>query len=138
MIVKLIIGIVLLVFTVFFVGFNLDNRCDVNLLFYTFKNLPVFYTILISFVLGVFVTIPAFLLSLKKDKKILKTIRENSNKKNKTQKPFSFSKNSKKSAETPKKAEQKPAEEQKTPSDSAPKDSVSKEDSAQNDTPQES
>lgn len=126
MIVKLIIGIVLLVFTVFFVGFNLDNRCDVNLLFYTFKNLPVFYTILISFVLGVFVTIPAFLLSLKKDKK------------NKTQKPLSFSKNSKKSAETPKKAEQKSAEEQKTPSDSAPKDSVPKENSAQNDTPQES
>lgn len=126
MIVKLIIGIVLLIFTVFFVGFNLDNRCDVNLLFYTFKNLPVFYTILISFVLGVFVTIPAFLLSLKKDKK------------NKTQKPLSFSKNSKKSAETPKKTEQKPLEEQKTPSDSAPKDSVPKEDSAQNDTPQES
>lgn len=126
MIVKLIIGIVLLVFTVFFVGFNLDNRCDVNLLFYTFKNLPVFYTILISFVLGVFVTIPAFLLSLKKDKK------------NKTQKPLSFSKNSKKSAETPKKTEQKPLEEHKTPSDSAPKDSVPKEDSAQNDTPQES
>lgn len=126
MIVKLIIGIVLLIFTVFFVGFNLDNRCDVNLLFYTFKNLPVFYTILISFVLGVFVTIPAFLLSLKKDKK------------NKTQKPLSFSKNSKKSAETPKKTEQKPADEQKTPSDSAPKDSVPKEDSAQNDTPQES
>ena len=126
MIVKLIIGIVLLVFTVFFVGFNLDNRCDVNLLFYTFKNLPVFYTILISFVLGVFVTIPAFLLSLKKDKK------------NKPQKPLSISKNSKKSAETPKKTEQKPAEEQKTPSDSAPKDSVPKENSAQNDTPQES
>lgn len=126
MIVKLIIGIVLLIFTVFFVGFNLDNRCDVNLLFYTFKNLPVFYTILISFVLGVFVTIPAFLLSLKKDKK------------NKTQKPLSFSKNSKKSAETPKKAEQKPLEEQKTPSDSTPKDSVPKENSAQNDTPQES
>ena len=126
MIVKLIIGIVLLVFTVFFVGFNLDNRCDVNLLFYTFKNLPVFYTILISFVLGVFVTIPAFLLSLKKDKK------------NKTQKPLSFSKNSKKSAETPKKTDQKPLEEQKTPSNSAPKDSVPKEDSAQNDTPQES
>ena len=126
MIVKLIIGIVLLVFTVFFVGFNLDNRCDVNLLFYTFKNLPVFYTILISFVLGVFVTIPAFLLSLKKDKK------------NKTQKPLSFSKNSKKSAETPKKTDQKPLEEQKTPSDSAPKDSVPKEDSTQNDTPQES
>ena len=126
MIVKLIIGIVLLVFTVFFVGFNLDNRCDVNLLFYTFKNLPVFYTILISFVLGVFVTIPAFLLSLKKDKK------------NKTQKPLSFSKNSKKSAETPKKDKQKPLEEQKTPSDSAPKDSVPKENSAQNDTPQES
>ena len=126
MIVKLIIGIVLLVFTVFFVGFNLDNRCDVNLLFYTFKNLPVFYTILISFVLGVFVTIPAFLLSLKKDKK------------NKTQKPLSFSKNSKKSAETPKKTDQKPLEEQKTPSDSAPKDSVPKENSAQNDTPQES
>ena len=76
MIVKLIIGIVLLVFTVFFVGFNLDNRCDVNLLFYTFKNLPVFYTILISFVLGVFVTIPAFLLSLKKDKNIIITVKD--------------------------------------------------------------
>ena len=126
MIVKLIIGIVLLVFTVFFVGFNLDNRCDVNLLFYTFKNLPVFYTILISFVLGVFVTIPAVLFGFKKDRK------------NKTQKQSPLSKISKKSAENFKKTEQKPAEEQKTPSDSASKDSDSAKDSEKNETQKES
>ena len=42
MIVRLISSIVALVIIAFFAGFNLENKCDVNLLFYTFKDAPVF------------------------------------------------------------------------------------------------
>lgn len=54
----LITTIVVAVVIAFFTGFNLDNRCNVNLLFYTFKNVPVFVTILISFVAGIVVALP--------------------------------------------------------------------------------
>ena len=45
MIVRLISSIVALVIIAFFAGFNLENKCDVNLLFYTFKDAPVFFTV---------------------------------------------------------------------------------------------
>ncbi len=54
----LITTIVVAVVIAFFTGFNLDNRCNVNLLFYTFQNVPVFVTILISFVAGIVVALP--------------------------------------------------------------------------------
>ena len=53
MIVRLISSIVALVIIAFFAGFNLENKCDVNLLFYTFKDAPVFFTVVFSFVAGV-------------------------------------------------------------------------------------
>lgn len=54
----------------FFVGFNLENKCNVNLLFKTFENVPVFITIMISFATGIIFTLPVALsLKHKKAKK---------------------------------------------------------------------
>lgn len=58
MIFRLISTIVALVVLAFFVGFNLDNKCDVNVIFHTFRQTPVFFTIIVSFVIGVFFTLP--------------------------------------------------------------------------------
>ncbi|MBP5359763.1 MAG: hypothetical protein J6Y69_11360 [Treponema sp.] len=55
--VKLIGAVILAVFVAIFTGFNLTNKCDVWL-FHTFKDVPVAATIIGSFVLGVFVTLP--------------------------------------------------------------------------------
>lgn len=46
-----------------FVGFNLDNRSDVSVVFYTFANVPVVITVLVSFILGLLV---AFFFSVSK------------------------------------------------------------------------
>jgi uncharacterized integral membrane protein len=54
----LLTTIIVAVVIAFFTGFNLDNRCNVNLLFHTFQNVPVFVTILISFVAGIVVALP--------------------------------------------------------------------------------
>lgn len=47
--VSIIIGLVIMAF---FAGFNLDNSCSVNLIFYTFEKVPIFLTIIISFLIG--------------------------------------------------------------------------------------
>lgn len=66
--ISIIIGIV---FIAFFAGFNLDNKCDVSLVFYTFKNIPVFFTILVSFAVGMLCALPfALIHRSKKAKKI--------------------------------------------------------------------
>ncbi len=49
---KLILFLLCLVITVFFIGFNLDNSCNINLGFRTYENVPVFLTVLISFIAG--------------------------------------------------------------------------------------
>lgn len=67
---RLITTIVCLVLLAFFAGFNLDNKCNVNLLFHTFQNVPVFFTIITSFVVGIVFTIPfAFIRRGKSGKK---------------------------------------------------------------------
>ena len=77
MIVKLIISIVCVVVLAFFAGFNLDNKCDVNVLFHTFSQAPVFLTIIISFVAGVIVTLPfAFINKSARKGKLEKKIAE--------------------------------------------------------------
>lgn len=58
MIAKLISIIAGIVFIAFFAGFNLDNKCNVSLVFYTFKNVPVFFTILVSFAIGMICSLP--------------------------------------------------------------------------------
>ncbi len=55
--IKLILTLILVAFVAVFTGFNLDNSCDIWL-FHTFKDVPVFLTILISLVCGVVITLP--------------------------------------------------------------------------------
>lgn len=67
---KLIGFVALLVFATFFIGFNLDHRCDVSIGFTTFKDVPIFLSLLISFVAGVLVMTPfAFIKSISPSKK---------------------------------------------------------------------
>jgi len=53
----LIIFIVIAVLIAIFTGFNLGNVCDVNVIFHTFHKVPVFITIIISFIAGIVVAL---------------------------------------------------------------------------------
>ena len=57
---KLIGTIILLVLVTIFCGFNLEdaNKCDINLIFHTFKSVPVFLTVLSSFLIGIILMLP--------------------------------------------------------------------------------
>jgi hypothetical protein len=55
---RLILSIVIFAIFLTFITFNLDNRCDVNLGFAKFTNVPVFITIFSSFVLGLLCGLP--------------------------------------------------------------------------------
>lgn len=93
MVIKLLGTIAGLVVLAFFMGFNLDNKCNVNILFKTFENVPVFITIMISFAAGILFTLPfAFGHKILKAKKA----KEKEEKKaEKTKKPGFFAKNKK-------------------------------------------
>ncbi len=54
---KLILFLLCIVATTFFVGFNLENSCNINLVFKTYENVPVFLTVLISFVSGIVIAL---------------------------------------------------------------------------------
>ena len=56
--IKLIGTIILLILVTIFAGVNLDNKCDITFIFYTFKEVPVFMTVIISFVIGVIIMLP--------------------------------------------------------------------------------
>jgi len=75
--VKLIGTVILLLIVTIFCGFNLGEayRCDVNLLFYTFKEVPVFFTVLLSFFAGMLVMFP-FTIGNARRKAELKKIEE--------------------------------------------------------------
>lgn len=55
---RLIGMIITMLIVVCFAGFNIDNRSNVSLVFYTFENVPVFVTMFCSFCLGILFTIP--------------------------------------------------------------------------------
>jgi hypothetical protein len=55
---KLVLFLTSLVLAAFFIGFNLENRCDVSLVFYTFKDVPIFVSLLFAFVAGSLAVIP--------------------------------------------------------------------------------
>lgn len=87
MIIKLIISIFCVVILAFFAGFNLENKCDVNVLFHTFSQVPVFLTIIISFVAGVIVTLPfAFINKAARKGKLEKKLAQKLKKAEKNQK----------------------------------------------------
>ena len=54
----LILFIVIAVLIAVFTGFNIGNVCDVNVIFHTFHKVPVFITIIVSFVAGIVVALP--------------------------------------------------------------------------------
>ncbi len=58
---KLLAFIATMTIALVFVGFNLENSCDISIVFITFPQVPVVITILASFVLGL---LAAFFLSL--------------------------------------------------------------------------
>ena len=64
---KLIGFLLLLIVAIFFIGFNLDNRCDVSVLFHTFKDVPIVLSLLAAYVLGSLSVIP-FLFGRRKKK----------------------------------------------------------------------
>ncbi|MBQ0003041.1 MAG: hypothetical protein KBT21_05845 [Treponema sp.] len=71
MIAKLISLIAILVLFAFFMGFNLDNKCNIWLFYKTFENVPAFMNSLISFAFGVLCTLPfALVRKYKKTKEI--------------------------------------------------------------------
>ena len=76
MIANLISIIIGIVFIAFFAGFNLDNKCDVSLVFYTFKNIPIFFTILVSFAIGMLCSLPFALIHRNKKAKKIKEPKE--------------------------------------------------------------
>jgi hypothetical protein len=41
-----------------FIGFNLENRCDISFVFYTFSQVPVYLTAFSAFVLGLLLALP--------------------------------------------------------------------------------
>ena len=67
---RLIGFIIILGIFLVFIAFNLDNKCDINVVFHTFKDVPVFLTAFASFVLGMLCAVPlAVSLRLKKKNK---------------------------------------------------------------------
>ncbi|WP_428769479.1 hypothetical protein V1L52_10585 [Treponema sp. HNW] len=55
---KLILFILCMIIAAVFTGFNLENSCDINFGFKRFEQVPVFLTILFSFLAGVLITLP--------------------------------------------------------------------------------
>ncbi|MGN0739310.1 MAG: hypothetical protein ACI4LX_03975 [Treponema sp.] len=73
MILKLILFIIAIVVFIFYMGFNLENKCAIWLFVKTFDNVPVFMNSLISFAFGVLCTLPlAFARRIKKNRQIQK------------------------------------------------------------------
>ena len=55
---KLILFILCMIIVAAFTGFNLENVCDINFGFVRFEKVPVFLTILFSFLAGILVPLP--------------------------------------------------------------------------------
>ncbi|GHV84670.1 hypothetical protein AGMMS50230_02780 [Spirochaetia bacterium] len=58
---RLIVIILVLGIFLVFIGFNLDNTCDISLGFTTFSGVPVYLTIFVSFMLGMLCSLPFFI-----------------------------------------------------------------------------
>ena len=56
--IKLILFLIIVVVVTVFAGFNTTNVCNVSLVFHEFENVPVFVTVLFSFVAGILVMLP--------------------------------------------------------------------------------
>ena len=68
---KLVGFIICLVLGTCFAGFNLGNSCNISFGFKTFENVPIFFSLIVAFALGVMVTLPFTVIKKKsaKDRK---------------------------------------------------------------------
>jgi len=66
--IRVIVFILVFVFFLAFIVLNLENKCDVSFGFTTIKDFPIFLSVLFSFVLGMFITVPMILFRKKKPK----------------------------------------------------------------------
>ncbi len=66
---KFIFFLFMLVITTVFIGFNLENRCDISLIFYTWKDVPIFVSLLFGYVVGAVTVLPVFFATRKKSLK---------------------------------------------------------------------
>ncbi|MDR0656217.1 MAG: hypothetical protein LBG22_07880 [Treponema sp.] len=91
----------ILIFAVFlvFIAFNLQNSCDISLIFRVFPEVPVYLTAFSSFILGMFCAIP-FILGIRKKKS-----GKEFTAKEKPQKKFPWSKAAEKEEELPPRTE---------------------------------
>lgn len=81
---RLILFIIFLVCISLFIGYNLENACNVNFGFKQFDNVPVYLTVLFSVVAGVLITIPFTFSHMYKEKKSSKIKKETMGFKEKT------------------------------------------------------
>ena len=84
---RLVVFIIIFALFLAFIVFNLgaDNRSNVSIIFYEFKDIPIFLTVFFSFVLGMLFSIPIFLFKSRKKSQQAKNLHneERKNKKNK-------------------------------------------------------
>lgn len=80
---KLIAFLIVMLVAIFFIGFNLDNRCNVSVILHTFEDVPIVLSLLAAYVLGSFSVIP-FLLGRRR--KRINTEKKDSVKKERKQK----------------------------------------------------
>ena len=66
---KLLYFIMVMLMLVLFMGFNLSNRCDISVIFYVFKDVPIFLSMLFAFLLGNIAVLPFLISSRHKMKK---------------------------------------------------------------------
>jgi uncharacterized integral membrane protein len=65
---KVLYFVIFLLIAVLFLVLNSNNTCDISFGFYKFEEVPVFYSLAISFVLGMLVILPFALFGGKKSK----------------------------------------------------------------------
>jgi hypothetical protein len=58
---KLIAFLAILLVITFFIGFNLDNRCDVSFIFYKYHDVPIFISLLFAYAAGAVTVLPFFI-----------------------------------------------------------------------------
>lgn len=58
---KLIAFLTILFAITCFIGFNLDNRCDVSFVFYKYENVPIFVSVLGAYLAGAISVFPFFI-----------------------------------------------------------------------------
>lgn len=63
---KFIFFLLFVILLAFFIGFNLDNKSDVSIVFYTFRDVPIFVGLLFAYAAGTASILPFFFLNKKK------------------------------------------------------------------------